>query len=198
MSAGSLAAMPDFRNALESIRLAKEEQGKPAARFETVMAAWWKKNDPGTSDQPPWSDPKFDATAGRRWRRCPATGIGKRATGRLRRDRLVPQGDHLARIVGRQGRRPSSWARSTTATPPSSTASRSARRTTSSPPRGTTRFPPGLLKAGRNVIAVRVLDKSGLGGLRRRRTSSDEARRRAGDSSRSAWRETGRSAPRPR
>ncbi len=161
VSAGALDAMPDFKRALDQIRAEKADEGKPPVRFADAMAAWWKKNDPGSSDQPSWSDPKFDSSA---WKTMKLPGVweqgglpdfngiawfrkelnlaeasdGKAATLSLGpiddRDTTFVNGVEVGGMNQYNARR-------------------------------NYKIPVGVLKAGRNVIAVRVLDTAGNGGF---------------------------------
>jgi sialate O-acetylesterase len=58
----SLGTLGDFSKALTALREERGEPDKAPIKFADAMAAWWKKNDPGSSDPPGWADPKFDAT----------------------------------------------------------------------------------------------------------------------------------------
>jgi sialate O-acetylesterase len=160
-SAGALGAMSDFKTPLEQVRAEKAEEGKPPVKFDQAMASWWKKNDPGTSDQPSWSDPKLDATAwktmklpthweqgglpdfdGLAWFRkeitLPETWDGKAAKISLGpiddRDTTFVNGVEVGHLDQWNLRR-------------------------------NYKVPAGVLKAGRNVIAVRVLDTGQGGGF---------------------------------
>ena len=161
VSAGSLEAMPDFQKPLEQIAAEKADSGKPPVKFEVAMANWWKKNDPGSSEQPAWSDPKFDGSGwktmklpthwedgglpdfdGLVWFRkeiaLPEAWDGKPATISLGaiddRDTTFVNGVEVGQM--------NEW----------------------NAPRNY-KIPAGVLKAGRNVIAVRALDTAGPGGF---------------------------------
>jgi len=160
-SAGALSAMPDFAKALENIESEKAELGKPKAKFEEAMAAWWKKNDPGTSEQPAWSDPNFDASG---WKKMTLPTHWE--------DGGLPDFDGLV------------WFRKEITLPESINGKAATLSLGAIDDRDTTfvngvevgqmnvwnaarnyKIPAGLLKTGRNVIAVRVLDTSGPGGF---------------------------------
>jgi sialate O-acetylesterase len=165
-SSGALEAMPDFKNALDQIKAERAEQGKPPLSLDQAMAAWWKKNDPGSSEQPSWSDTSFDSSAwktmklpthwengglpefdGLVWFRkdlnLPGAWDGKAA-----RLSLGPIDDRDTTYVnGVEVGHMNVW----------------------NAPRNY-KIPAGLLKAGRNLIAVRALDTAGPGGF-----SGDEA-----------------------
>jgi sialate O-acetylesterase len=160
-SAGALDAMPDFKGALEQIKGEKPEDGKPPVKFETLMAAWWKKNDPGSGEQPSWSDPKFDATS---WKTAKLPGHWEKGP--------LPDFDGLA------------WFRKEIDLPDAWDGKAANLSLGPIDDRDTTfvngvevggmnlwlaprdyKIPAGVLKAGRNVIAVRVLDTAGEGGF---------------------------------
>jgi sialate O-acetylesterase len=160
-SAGALSAMADFRLALDSIRGEKSEAGKPRLTLDEAMAAWWKKNDPGSSEQPSWSDPKFDATTwktmklpthwedgglpdfdGLVWFRKVIT-LPESWDGKVARLSLGPIDDRDTTFVnGVEVGHMNAW-----------NAARNYK------------VAAGVLKAGRNVIAVRALDTAGPGGF---------------------------------
>ncbi len=160
-SAGALAAMPDFQKPLEQVRQTADGAGKPPVKLADAMAAWWKKNDPGSGEQPAWSDPKFDANAwktmklpghwedrelgdfdGIAWFRKEVT-LTEAWDGKAATLALGPIDDRDTTYVNGEavgGMNSYNAARSY-------------------------KVPAGLLKAGRNVLAVRVLDTGGEGGF---------------------------------
>ena len=161
VGAGAIESMDDFKKALAQVRAEKVDQGRPPVRFEQAMAAWWKKNDPGSADPPGWSDPGFDSTA---WKAMKLPGNWEQ--------RGLPDFDGLA-WFRKEVELPESWGgkpvtlslgpiddRDTTFL----NGSEVGHKNEWNAPR-TYKVPAGVAKSGRNVIAVRVLDTSGLGGF---------------------------------
>lgn len=62
-SAEALKTMPDFKSVVEAFVKSAEAKKKGTYSFEKQMAAWWAKNDPGSAKAPGWADPAMDATA---------------------------------------------------------------------------------------------------------------------------------------
>jgi sialate O-acetylesterase len=160
-SAGALEAMPDFQKALEEIPAETAEQDKPRMKFEDAMAVWWKKNDPGTSEQPPWSDPKLDATSWKtmklpgHWEQGGLPGFDGLAW--FRKDVTLPDtwdAKAATLSLGPIDDRDSTFINGVAV----------GQMNAWNAPRNY-KVPAGLLKAGRNVIAVRVLDTAGNGGF---------------------------------
>ena len=160
-SAGALEAMPDFRKALEQVRAEKGEEGKPPVKFETAMASWWKKNDPGSAEQPTWADPKFDATAWKtmklpgHWEQGGLPGFDGLAW--FRKEITLPEawdGKPATISLGPIDDRDTTFVNGVQV----------GQRNEWNVPRNY-KVPAGVLKAGRNVIAVRVLDTAGDGGF---------------------------------
>jgi sialate O-acetylesterase len=154
-SADSLDHMPDFTNAVAAIRAVE-----PNA-FPRILADWYRTNDPGSAAQPAWTDPVFAAGDwktmklptywqhadlpgfnGIVWFRkvidLPAAWDGKSA--RLRLDTIDDQDTTWLNGVQVGAMALFSDVRDY-------------------------HVPAGLLKAGRNVITIRVLDTGGLGGI---------------------------------
>ena len=160
-SAGALESMDDFKRAVAQVRAEKADAGKLPGRFEQAMAAWWKKNDPGSAEQPAWSDPKFDANA---WKAMKLPGNWEQ--------RGLPDFDGIA-WFRKEVDLPESWdGKSVTL----SLGAVDDRDTTflngvevghmnDWNARRNYKVPAGVAKSGRNLIAVRVLDTSGLGGF---------------------------------
>ena len=159
--AGALESMKDFQDAVAQIREEKDNEGKPPVRYEQAMAAWWKKNDPGSSDQPSWSEPKFDP-AGWKTMNLPGTWEGKGLNeydgiAWFRKDIDLPvawDGKELELHLGRIDDRDTTFFNGVEVGQKDNwMASRDYK------------VPAGVAKAGRNVIAVRVLDTAGNGGF---------------------------------
>ncbi|MEK7767000.1 MAG: sialate O-acetylesterase, partial [bacterium] len=63
VSRGSLAALPDFKTMLEDFDRNVALAGKGDASFDQKLADWWKKNEPGTTATPGWQAPATDDSA---------------------------------------------------------------------------------------------------------------------------------------
>jgi sialate O-acetylesterase len=160
-SAEALKTMPDFAPAVDALHKLVEDQAKLQATFEQQMDEWWAKNDPGSAAGADWAAPTLNAAAwktmslpcnwedgglpdfdGIVWFRktvdVPAAWQGKEGT-----LHLGPVDDRDTTFVnGEQVGATDTWDK----------------------PRDY-QLPAGLLKTGQNLIAVRVLDTGGGGGL---------------------------------
>ncbi len=160
-SAGALEAMPDFKNQLAQIETERAEANKPPIKIEEAMAAWWKKSDPGSSDQPNWADPKLDTAE---WKTMSLPGIWEEKGHRdfdgiawFRKEIMLPdawEGKETTLSLGAIDDRDTTFINGTQVGEMNNWAA----------PRSY-KIPAGILKAGRNVIAVRVLDTAGNGGF---------------------------------
>jgi sialate O-acetylesterase len=160
-SAGALEPMQDFKAALAQIESDRAEAGKPPVKFEEAMAKWWKKNDPGSNEQPSWADSKFDATA---WKtmNLPGHWEGKGLPEFdgivwFRKEITLPdpwEGKETTLSLGAIDDRDTTFING----------SEVGQMNAWNAPRNY-KVPAGILKAGRNVIAVRALDTSGPGGF---------------------------------
>ncbi len=159
--AEALKALGGFDKALARVEAEKAERARPPVRFEQAMAAWWKKNDPGSADQPTWADPKFEPAG---WKSMELPGKWE--------DRGLPDFDGIA-WFRKDVEIPEAWAgkeltltlgaiddRDTTFVNGVEVGHMErwdARRKYA--------IPAELVKPGRMVIAVRVLDGQGEGGF---------------------------------
>jgi sialate O-acetylesterase len=161
VSAGSLKTMKDFESALALIEKESANPSKLPQDFAAAMLTWWKKSDPGSNDQPSWADPKFDATS---WKTMPLPGHweGKGlpefdGIAWFRKEIMLPEGwegKEIALSLGAIDDRDSTFVNGIEVGHMESW----------NAPRNY-KVPAGVFKAGRNVIAVRVLDTAGLGGF---------------------------------
>ncbi len=160
-SARALDSMDDFRRGLAEIRREADADQKAPTSFAQAMAAWWAKNDPGSQEQPTWADPGYDASA---WKSMDLPGNWE--------TKGLPDFDGLL-WYRKEVDLPEGWEgkaarldlgpiddRDTTFVNGKAVGGMNVWLTGRS-----YKVPEGLLKAGRNVIAVRVLDTSGLGGF---------------------------------
>ena len=160
-SAKAIDSMNDFKRALAQVQADRADEGKPPVKLDQAMAAWWKKNDPGSSDQPGWSDPKFDATG---WKAMKLPGNWEQ--------RGLPDFDGIA-WFRKEIELPESWDGKVLTLSLGAIDDRDTTFVNGVEVGHMNRWdakrvykvPAGVAKAGRNVIAVRVLDTAGLGGF---------------------------------
>ncbi|MCC6441917.1 MAG: beta galactosidase jelly roll domain-containing protein [Armatimonadetes bacterium] len=158
-SAPALRAMPDYRPAIQQLEEILADRGNLTVSYEQQVAAWWDRNDPGSGAG--WQDPDADTSV---WKpiTLPAT---IEASGLpdfdgvfwLREDLDLPEaatGREAALNLGPIDDRDTAWVNGVKV---GETGQYNAPRQY--------KIPAGILKAGRNVIAVRVLDTGGTGGL---------------------------------
>ncbi len=160
-SAGGLEPLGDFAGALGAVRAEKDEEGKPPLRLDQAMAAWWKKNDPGSSEQPPWSDPRFDDTA---WKSMDLPGHWEDrglanfdGIAWFRKEVELPQawdGKELTLTLGAIDDRETTFVNGV-----------EVGQTNRHDINRRYKVPAGVARGGRNVVAVRVLDTGGNGGF---------------------------------
>ncbi|HNR97831.1 MAG TPA: sialate O-acetylesterase [Planctomycetota bacterium] len=161
MSAEALAPMEDFARPVAEMKELAAAGKSGEDRFAQLMARWWRENDPGSKEEPRWENPAFDAAA---WKtmRLPSKW----------EDAGLPNFDGLV-WFRKEIELPAAWAgkeailrlgpiddRDTTWV----NGARVGEGDDWTVPR-TYKVPAGTLVAGRNVIAVRVLDTGGAGGL---------------------------------
>jgi sialate O-acetylesterase len=150
-----LKKMPDFTNALSAIA------GIDQAQFPNQMKEWYHSNDVGSAATPAWSDPSYDAQL---WPKMKLPSYFQQAG--------LPNFNGIV------------WFRKELNLPESWNAKRAKLRLAQIDDQDTTwingvkvgamesfgedrnyAVPASVLKPGRNVIAVRVLDVGGLGGI---------------------------------
>lgn len=160
-SAEGLKAVPDFTSAQAELDRAREDQKHGNVSYEKRLDAWWRKNDPGSAGGRNWADPAFDASA---WK---TMDLPSRIE-----DSGHPDFDGIV-WFRKEFDLPASWAGrdlvlhlgpiddiDTTFVNGTKVGSKD----TWDQPRDYN-VPAALLKPGRNVIAVRVLDTGGAGGM---------------------------------
>lgn len=154
-SAGSLRKMPDFTHALAAI------QGVDPGAFKRVLAGWYQTNDPGSSAEPAWTDLALDTSTWKEmklptyWQHADLPGFNGIVW--FRKEIYLPDGWagksarlHLDTIDDQD----TTWVNGV---PVGGMFSFADVRTYA--------VPAGVLRPGRNVIAIRVLDTGGLGGI---------------------------------
>ena len=161
VSPEALEPLGDFARPLAQIRDQRAEPKAQPMKFAEAMAAWWRKNDPGSADAPGWADPKLDAAD---WKTMDLPGNWERrglpdfdGIAWFRKEFDLPEawdGKPLALTLGAIDDRDTTFVNGVEV---GHTENWAAGRSY--------RVPPGVAKPGRNVIAVRVLDTSGLGGF---------------------------------
>jgi len=161
-SAEALKTLPDFKDPVEQFTQQVAELKKGKDSFDERMAAWWRKNDAGSAQGMGWADPKLDSKA---WKAMSLPQHWEKAPGLGNFDGLI----WFRRSVDL----PAGWAgkdlvvelgpiddRDTTFFNGVAVGSNDQWTT----PRKYT-IQGRLVKAGRNIIAVRVLDTAGGGGI---------------------------------
>ena len=151
------ANLPEFVPAVEQVEAAAKNQ--TTASFAQQMADWWKKNDPGTAAN--WQATDFNSAA---WKSMNLPASWENAglpdfdgVGWFRKEVTVPDawaGKDLMLHLGPVDDNDSTFFNGT---PVGSTEGWQAPRDY--------KIPGNLVKAGKNVIAVRVLDTGGGGGI---------------------------------
>jgi sialate O-acetylesterase len=158
-SAEALKTMDDFKVPVEGFEKSVGDQKKGSADFEQQMVEWWAKNDPGSANG--WSTPAFDAKA---WKTMTLPTLWE-AAGLpdfdgivwFRKEVEIPEawaGKDVMLHLGPVDDRDTTWVNGT----------KVGERETWNVPRDY-KVPSRLLKPGRNLIAVRVLDTGGGGGI---------------------------------
>lgn len=157
-SAGALKTMDDFKGAVEDFeRMAKNGQDD----FEQIIAEWWKKNDPGSVGGLGFADPNVDVNG---WKTMNLPGLWE-GQGLpdfdgivwFRRDFELPENwtDKDVKLhLGPIDDRDTTWVNG----------SKVGEMNDWNNDR-VYKVPKKLLKAGRNTIAIRVLDTGGGGGF---------------------------------
>lgn len=157
VSGEALRTMPDFAGTVDGFRA----QLRSPDTFEAQMAEYWKQHDPGTSASPAWSDPAFDDVA---WKTMPLPNAWENAG--------LPGFEGLV-WFRKSVDLPADWAGQDLVLHLGPVDDRDTTYFNGTPVGGLDewnlprdyRVPGSLVKAGRNVIAVRVLDTGGAGGL---------------------------------
>ena len=162
MSAEALKAMPDFKDAVEQFTQRVEETKKGQDTFDQRMADWWRKNDPGSAEGKGWADPGFDASD---WKAMALPQHWEKVEGLgdfdglvwFRREVEVPEawaGKDLRLELGPVDDRDTTFFNGVAVGENDNWMA----------PRSY-KVPGRLVKAGKAVIAVRVLDTGGSGGV---------------------------------
>ncbi len=160
-SAEALKSMPDFQRPLDAMAQARTDIAKGANNISKLMAEWWTKNDPGSANGLGWADPAFD-TAGWKTMKLPtlweAAGLPDYdGVVWFRKEFDLPAGAEskdLMLHLGPVDDRDTTFVNGVLV----------GGQDVYNLPRDY-KVPASALKAGKNVIAVRVLDTGGGGGL---------------------------------
>lgn len=157
-----MAQVPGYEEALARVDRVRRDPAGARAEFERTLARWFDLNDPGSNANPAWTTAALDATA---WptMRLPAiwegNGLAQDFDGVVwfRREVEIPpawSGHDIELHLGAVDDVDTTWINGRFV---GSTKNWTAPRIY--------RLPAGTLKTGRNVIAVRVLDTGGGGGI---------------------------------
>lgn len=157
----TLDALPGLEPAHWQMRLLREEHGLGPSEIEARVARWWRENDPGSARTPGWEDPALDDAA---WKTMQVPGQWEKAglpdfdgVVWFRRTVEVPAawaGRDLVLRLGPVDDRDVTWFDGV----------RVGSCDVWNRERGYT-VPGRLVRPGRHVIAVRVLDTGGDGGF---------------------------------
>lgn len=160
-SAEGLKKVPDFAPALDQLAQTAADLRKGAGAFEQRMREWYAKGDPGSAAEPGWADPALDASA---WKSMKLPVLWEQAglpdydgIVWFRKEVEIPEawaGKELKLSLGPIDDRDTTWFNGT----------RVGGMNEHNVPR-TYAIPGALVKAGRAVVAVRVLDTGGAGGI---------------------------------
>ncbi|MBM3477380.1 MAG: 9-O-acetylesterase [Armatimonadetes bacterium] len=161
VSAEALKTMPDFAPAVEALQKLVADQKQLQATYDQQMDEWWAKNDPGSAAGASWADPALSTAD---WK--PMTLPTQWEAGGLpnfdgivwfRKEVEVPQawqGKEVTLHLGPIDDRDTTWVNGVKVGAVDQY----------NAPRDY-KLPADLLKSGRNVIAARVLDTGGGGGI---------------------------------
>jgi sialate O-acetylesterase len=160
-SAEALKTIADFRADVAEVEQAVADRKRGLDDFEVRREAWWRRNDPGSAALPGWADPALDDSG---WKTMNLPGYWEEAglpgfdgIVWFRKELNLPgdwPGKDLVLHLGPIDDADTTWVNGT--------------RVGGKDAWGTARVykvPHGLLRAGRNVVAVRVHDKAGPGGF---------------------------------
>ena len=161
VSAEALKTMPDFAPAVEALQKLVADQAKLQATYDQQMDEWWAKNDPGSAAGASWADPALNTAAWktmgvpRNWEDGGLPNFDGIAW--LRKTVDVPgawQGKEITLHLGPIDDRDTTFVNGV----------KVGATDTWDKPRDY-KLPGDLLKTGPNIIAVRVLDTGGGGGI---------------------------------
>jgi sialate O-acetylesterase len=161
VSAESLNTMPDFAPAVDSLQKLYADQAKIKATWDQQMQEWWARNDPGSAEAASWAAPGLDTAAWKpmnlpcRWEEGGLPGFDGIAW--FRRTVDLPENwtdKEVTLHLGPVDDRDTTWVNGVQV----------GAMDTWDKPRDY-KLPADLLKPGANVIAVRVLDTGGGGGV---------------------------------
>ena len=158
-SASALKAMPDFADAVAQIEQQAANKGNPLTSMDEQMAAWWKKNDPGSAEG--WEAPGYKPAA---WKTMnlptlwEAAGLpGFDGVVWFRKEVDVPAGwtgKELVLHLGPIDDRDTTWFNGV----------KVGNKDVYNEPRDY-KVPGSAVKGGKMVISIRVLDTGGGGGI---------------------------------
>lgn len=160
-SAEALSAMKEFRPAIQQVRAAAQNLAREMETQKVRMEAWFKWNDPGTSESPPWQSPDLDESM---WKPAAVPGAWESAG--------LPDFDGLvwyrAEFVLTESQAAGGATLSLGAIDDADTTFVNGVEVGNTSvwdaPRSYS-IGGSVLKRGRNVVAIRVLDTGGAGGL---------------------------------
>ena len=161
VSGPALKTMPDFADAVKKIEQAMADQKQHATDFAKAMDDWYAKNDPGSAQGLGWADPGFDASSWKTmqlptaWESAGLPDFDGIVWFRKEIDVAADQaGKEAVLHLGPIDDRDTTWVNGV----------KVGAMDQYDKPRDY-KLAANVLKAGRNVVAVRVLDTGGAGGL---------------------------------
>lgn len=160
-SATALRTLKGYSKPLQELHVAAEHIKRHTGSYNTPWEKWWRMNDPGSASSPGWARPAHNDRAWKTMKipqRFEAAGLGEfDGVVWFRKNIDVPAdwvGHDLRLHLGPIDNRDTTWFNGVVVGQRDKW--RSIRKY---------KIPKRLVKAGRNVIAVRVLDTGGKGGL---------------------------------
>jgi sialate O-acetylesterase len=161
VSEGSLRQMPDFVPQIETLKQAVAQQAGTRKTFEQQMDDWWQQNDPGVANGANWATTDVAAAE---WKTMNAPGLWEtqglpdfNGLVWFRREVVIPEawaGKELTLNLGQIDDRDTTFWNGAQVGAGNSVS-----------PARSYKIPGNLVKAGRNVLAIRVLDNGGGGGF---------------------------------
>lgn len=161
-SAEALSAMSDFQGALVQVEEQRKNAGNASYRYENALAEWWEKNDPGTAAR--YHETSLSEANGADWQNMTLPAAWEDSglpnfdgVVWFRKEFDLPEdaaGKNLALHLGPIDDVDTTWVNGV----------KVGETNGYNIPRNYT-IPANILRPGKNVIAVRVLDTGGAGGF---------------------------------
>lgn len=160
-SAEALSKLPEFRPAIAYLSQIGGDPAKSAAAYESLMAEWWRKNDPGSAEGLGWADPALSVadwktmTLPTKWESAGLPNYDGVVWFRTTFDLPnLPESGDVTLSLGPIDDMDTTWVNGV-----------KVGETNQYNVARTYKVPANILKRTGNVVAVRVLDTGGDGGL---------------------------------